>query len=56
MSIVQARELLDDPHHCGQLTMEGFHKLLLRAGYPTDAAHEAAKQHGWYRLEAGKVM
>ena len=56
MDGVRAWELLNDPSYSGRLTMEGFHRLLRRAGFPEDAAHEAAMQRGWDRLSAGEVM
>ena len=56
MSGVQAWELLNDPDHCGRLTMGEFYHLLRRAGYTESVAHEAAKQRGWDRLSAGRTM
>ena len=56
MDQVKAQELLDDPHYGPYLSMEGFRKLLLRAGYPAHLANEAAKQRGWDRLVAGEVQ
>lgn len=56
MEKVQAWELLHDPDYSGRLTMDGLYRLLLRAGYPREVAHQAAKQRGWDRLSAGEVM
>lgn len=56
MERVQAQELLSDPGYSVRLGMEGFHKLLIRAGYSQEVAHKAALQHGWDRLSAGEVL
>ena len=56
MPKVQAWELLNDPHYSGQLDMEGFYNLLVRAGYSEEVAHRAASQRGWDRLNAGVTM
>ena len=56
MARVQAWEQLNDPEYAGRLSMEGFEKLLLRAGYSTKDAHEAAMKRGWDRLSAGEML
>ena len=56
MHSTQAWELLCDPERCGQLRMDGFYKLLIRAGYSAEVARKAALQRGWDRLSAGEVM
>ena len=53
---VQAWELLNNPDYSGRLTMDEFHRLLLRAGWNRVAAQKAANQRGWERLSAGEVM
>lgn len=56
MSGVHAWETLNDPEKAAKLTMEGFERLLLRAGYPADEAHKAAMDRGWNRLSAGETL
>jgi hypothetical protein len=56
MDSVQAWEMINDPERSGKLTMDGFYRLLRRAGYTEQVAHEAAKQRAWDRLSAGEVM
>ena len=56
MERTRAWELLNDPNYCGQLTMEGVYRLVLRAGYGKVAARTAAKQRGWERLCAGDMV
>ena len=53
---VKAMELLEDPHYRWQLSMDGFHRLLLLAGYSEESAQKEASRHGWERLSAGEVM
>lgn len=56
MRTTQAWELLHNPEHCGRLKMVELYDLMVRAGYPDDAAQEAAKQRGIDRLDAGREM
>ena len=56
MRKVQARELIDDPDYSGRLSMDGFHRLLLQAGYGAEVARKAASQRGWDRLAAGEML
>ena len=56
MGRVQAWEKLNDHEYSGQLTMEQFHNLLVKAGYSEEVAHKAASQRGWDRLSAGVTI
>lgn len=56
MDRVKAWELLNDPTYSAQLNMDGFHRLMLRAGYSEEVSHKAALKRGWDRLNAGLVM
>ena len=52
----QAREKLEDADYTSRLTMDGFYRLLIKAGYPKDIAHEATKERSWNRLLAGEKI
>jgi hypothetical protein len=56
MTRVQAWEQLNDPHYCGQLTLQQLYDLMVRAGYSHDVSEKAAKQRGWERMCAGVAM
>ena len=56
MMTVQAQERLDDGAYCARLPMHEFQRLLVRAGYPQDIAHQTAMQRGMDRLSAGESL
>lgn len=56
MRSTQAWELLNNPEHCGRLSMGELYDLMLRAGYSEDIAQEAAAQRGRDRLDARVKM
>ena len=55
MDRVKALELIERPEYCGGLTMDGLYKLMLRAGFDKEDAHEASLQRGGERLNAGEM-
>ena len=52
----QAWERLNDPAHCGGLSMVELEGLMVRAGFSRKEAHRAAMKRGWDRLSAGEAV